>query len=257
MPVVNTITKIHNIVQRLSPTTEPQLIYTPIPWENSYTNVRGLLKTLLARSEVKSLETVTIPDFEQPPSQADRYLKVRDLTWTQPRYQLDICMRKEDGPWFEFVSVSIQNHQSLPYMNQALLEYMSDGLAFAMAEETAIGAKFKDVGYGLPDTSDVITVFGEVHEELILQPRLITSCTPLTWNLSGGSSVISGENLDRVQLLLVNAGDTNIWVSRSETAEIGKGAILLPGGSFTVQDYYGPVAAIAEGSGLLTGEACS
>ena len=256
MPIVNTSTRVYNILQRLAPTEDVQLLYTPIAWENEYSDIRGLLKTLSVRSEISSLDAVQVPEFEQPSNQADRYIKTRDMTWTQPRYQLDLCLKKEGLGWYEYVSVSVQNHASIPYMNQALLEYMNDGLAYALAEGTELGIKFQDVGFGLPSANDRVTVFGEVHEEIIVRPRLATSCAPLNWNLNGSKTTVANEDLKRIQLLLVNSGQSMIWVSRSGSAEIGKGLVILPGGSLNIQDYYGEVSAVAEGVGLLSGEVC-
>lgn len=218
--------------------------------------MRGLIKTMHVRSAVPSLQSVDVPQFEVPSSQGDRYVKTRDNTWEKDRYQLDICMRFAGGQWRDYVSVSIQNHKSVPYSSQPLLEYLSDGLAYGIADGVELGAKFTDAGFGLPALSDQITIFGEVHEEEVYERGVIRACTPVSFSVSPSSSLIISEDPQRQQALLINSGDIDVWVARGDTAQVGAGLLILPGGTLTIERYTGPVSAVSAGAGALVGEVC-
>lgn len=256
MPIIDTKTRAKNIVFPVQATVNVQEIYSPQPWGDGTVSARALVKSLTIRAAIKSLDEIDVPDFEFPGSQADRFIKNRDNTWTKARYQFDLCKKVEGGEWREEVSLSLQNHKSTPYTSQHLLRHITQGIAMGVGEGTRIGIRFVDVGYGIPSPDDRITVFGEVHEECQVQSSRLFTCEPRQWNIGGSKTTIDTANTTRKQILLINSGDTNVWVSRSDNAQVGVGLLIAPNGTLTVNSYSGVVTAIAEGASVLVGEIC-
>lgn len=256
MPTISTKTRVTNLIVPLTGSSIVQSIYSPEPWLQDSVSTYGLIKTLTLRAELTSLEEVNVPEFDFPGNDLDRYTKSRDNTWTKARYQMDLCLRTDGGEWREYVSLSVQNHKSIPYTSQPLLEYMSDGLAYGVSENTELGVRFKSAGFGLPSPNDRMTIFGEIHQEAQVRSSVIESCTPKSWSINDSSSVIEPSDPLRRQVLIVNPSENAVWVSRSDTALIGAGLVILPGGNLTVDRYNGPISAISEVPTEITGEVC-
>lgn len=155
-------------------------VYSPNPdWRGLNIDFyHGLIKTLDARCEVKSLPLSPFPTYPEIPTQQEKYTIARDSTWANARIHLDLLLKIGTADWEPLVTVSLQNQESLPYYKIPLLAYLTDGLAFAVAQDAQLGARIVDAGWGLLQSGDRVLIYGEVHEEASLITEVSTVIAP-------------------------------------------------------------------------------
>lgn len=169
MQTILPIPRTKNFAVPLLPATGSQIvtIYTPdSDWGGlNISHYHGLIKTLDARCEVTSLAITPFPEYPELPTQQEKYTIARDSVWKGARIHLEVLIKVGSGDWHSLVTASLQNQESLPYYKIPLLGYLTDGLAFAVAKNTALGARIVNGGYGLLSGNDKVLIYGDVHEE--------------------------------------------------------------------------------------------
>lgn len=165
------------------------------------------IKNLKAYAAIRSLDAVTPPKFELTDSDTDKLYKTLDVEWKSPRKQLKAYI-SAGGDWAEVGAVSLLNPYGYPYRIYTLMDLYTDNLALELGDNSKIGIQMQNVGYGLLEEADSVTIHGSYVEEIFLyskdtlyvSPSGSTSTsntggspTPPA-NNSGGSSASSAGN---------------------------------------------------------------
>lgn len=214
------------------------------------TRFYGYITDLRCKINIKSLEEQELPEISIGDSRTARVNAVRDMEWRSPRKQLDILLRSaKSGDWFDVASISLLNRD--PFYQVNLLQYLSDNVAFAVANDSAIGVRIVNVGYGLLTQQDEVTFWGSVKEELNIVPsaeRVITHTNSHSWSLTDQSQIILPNNQERLQATLVNTGTSTAYLNFNTAAIAGLGIALVPqGGSYEINltnPFKGTISAI-------------
>ncbi|MFE4108568.1 hypothetical protein [Almyronema epifaneia] len=232
------------------------------PWDRtSSLRYYGFITDLRCNIDISSLPESELPDLSAATSRTDRITAVRDLEWRSPRKQLDFLMRDTySGGWQKIASLSLLNRE--PYYMINLLAYLSDNVAFMVANDAALGVQVVNVGKGLLEGADKVTVFGAVKEEVTTIPQeaseIVTS-QDLSFPVAEQSAIVIPANPARKQLSLVNrSASATVYLSYASLAQIGYGIALYPnGGAYEINQsnlYKGAISAIATGpNALLSG----
>ena len=77
----------------------------------------------------------------------------------------------------------------------------------------------------------------------------ISVATPTKVSVGNTSTSVLSANKDRIEAVLVNDSDEDIYVSESGTAVINEGFVLTPSGSAVVDTYTGVITAICASGG--------
>lgn len=215
----------------------------------------GFITSLRAMVKVKSLEEYTLPDIDGGTQRTDRYVAIRESEWGQPRYEMSIFLRTSFVPWTEVARVSIQNRP--PFYQTDLLQFLTNQIAFEVANDGMIGVQFRDAGFGFPRDGDEVVLLGSVREEVTILPS-----EPIEATISSDSQVTVGNqtvvvlpaNSSRKSASIVNTSDSGVvFVSFNAIAEVGKGiALYANGGSYEINTtnlYRGALTAISDTAG--------
>lgn len=218
----------------------------------------GFVTDLRMMVDINSIEENTIPDLTVTSSRTERLAAVRDMEWKNPRKQIDFFVQNSYTPWIRIASISLLNR--VPYYHINLLSYFSDTGVFNVGNDTVIGAKIINVGYGLLEDSDSVNIFGSAKEEITVLPdqaREISYATDYDWEVTTESRLVLPANPNRLQATFVNSSlEHNIYLSYASEAQMGKGiALIKGGGSYEINAsnlYRGQVSATSTGTALLT-----
>ncbi|MEO0537679.1 MAG: hypothetical protein AAF215_27930 [Cyanobacteria bacterium P01_A01_bin.123] len=219
----------------------------------------GFITELKCKIDIKSLAESELPNVDVNTSRTDRVAAVRDLEWKSERKQLDLFLATTDsGGWIQIASLSLLNR--LPFYIVNLLAYLSSNIAFQVASNAKLGLAITDVGYGLLDGNDTVTIFGAAKEEITTLPShspVITTAQNYAVPVGTQSATALTLNPHRKQATFVNRSNTEtVWLSYAPMAELGKGLELRPrGGAYEINNsnpYQGAVSAIASGNAELS-----
>ncbi|NJM22597.1 MAG: hypothetical protein HC907_29765 [Richelia sp. SM1_7_0] len=125
------------------------------------------LKNLKAYSAIKSIDEADLPNFNFDDSESEKLNKVLDIEWKSPRKQLNLLIGNSND-WMPIGEISLLNPMGYPYRINNLLDLLTDNLAFELGEETQLAVKIEDVGYGLLTNTDLITIYGNYVEEVVI-----------------------------------------------------------------------------------------
>lgn len=222
-------------------------------------SVNSYLKNLKAFARIESLIDVPLPEFTLEDTENERVYKILDMEWGSPRKQLDLLIG--DGTrWEQIASVSMINPSGYPYRTYNLLDLYTDNLALELGGIGQIGIRLKDVGHGLLQMNDQITVYGSYMQEITVSDvSQIPASTSgvISTSITNQSTLVIGVNPNRKYLLLTNSGENECWLSFGENNALGYGANLKPGGSydFSTKDnpWYGSIYAICEQETTISG----
>ncbi|NJN04882.1 MAG: hypothetical protein HC816_21775 [Leptolyngbyaceae cyanobacterium RM1_1_2] len=161
------------------------------------------------------------------------------------------------GGWQKIASLSLLNRE--PYYMVNLLAYLSDNVAFLVANDASLGVQIEEVGNGLLVGADRVTFFGSVKEEVTTVPEQseeIATSQDLSLPIAEQSAIVLPANPARKQLSLVNrSASATIYISYAAVAQVGYGVALYPrGGAYEINQsnlYKGAISAIATGPGAL------
>lgn len=208
------------------------------------------LKNLKAYSAIKSIDEADLPNFNFDDSESEKLNKVLDIEWKSPRKQLNLLIGSSSD-WMPIGEISLLNPMGYPYRINNLLDLLTDNLAFELGEETQLAVKIEDVGYGLLTNTDLITIYGNYVEEVVIDDstQSITSTVEKIVNISENSSIVATTNSNRKYCLIQNISENNIYLSLSNQSS--KNSIkILPNGhyDFDVNNvaYFGEINVYSE-----------
>lgn len=196
------------------------------------TRFYGYITDIRCRVYMDALPEVELPEIQIGDSRTKRITAVRDMEWTSPRKQMNLLLRdSKSGGWVNIASISLLKRP--PYYQVNLMQFLSDNVAFAMANDSALGVQIENVGYGLLIANDEVTIWGSVKEELSVLPqneKIVTHTQSHAWNITEDSSVLLASNTDRLLATFVNIGGSNAYLNFNTDAISGRGITLMPGG---------------------------
>ena len=129
----------------------------------------SFIKNLKAYASIKSLAEANLPDFQLTDSATQKIQKVLDIEWRSARKQLNLYIATTVSDWQQVGSISLLNPSVYAFRIYNLMDLFTDNLALELGENSKIGIQVQNVGYGLLDASDKVTVHGSYIEEIILQ----------------------------------------------------------------------------------------
>lgn len=130
--------------------------------------LNSFIKNLKAFTVIKSLAEIDLPNFLVEDSETDKLYKTLDVEWGSARKQLDLFLGVE-GIYSQVGSMSVLNPSGYPFRIYNLMDLFTDNLALELGENSQIAVQVKDVGFGLLEVEDIITIHGSYIEELILK----------------------------------------------------------------------------------------
>lgn len=146
----------------------------------------SFIKNLKVYASVKSLAEVSLPDFQLADSATQKIQKVLDIEWKSARKQLNLYIATTLIDWQQIGSISLLNPSGYAFRIYNLMDLFTDNLALELGENSKIGIQTQEVGYGLLDINDKVTVHGSYVEEIILQSPDLQNITNVY--VSGGGT---------------------------------------------------------------------
>ncbi|PIG94586.1 hypothetical protein [Gloeocapsopsis sp. IPPAS B-1203] len=134
------------------------------------------IKNLKAFVQINSLDEVALPLFSPRDTETDRLMKVIDLEWNNSRKQLNVFAGiKTNENWQQIGSISLINNYGYPFKIYNLMDLFTDTLALEIGDNGKIGVQIENVGYGLLEASDSVTIHGSYVEEIFLKSTEVTN----------------------------------------------------------------------------------
>lgn len=222
------------------------------------TRFYGYVTDLRCKVNIQSIDEQALPEIGLGDSRTARVNAVRDMEWRSPRKQMNLMLRTASaGDWIEIAPISLLNRD--PYYQVNLLQFLSDNVAFAVANDSAIGLQIVDAGYGLLSGNDEVVIWGSVKEELNIIPpgqRIVTHSAQYGRTVTDQSSIVLGANQDRLQATIVNTGAATVFLNYNTQAQAGLGiALVAQGGSYEINlsnPFKGSISAVCNGGESTT-----
>jgi hypothetical protein len=238
-------------------------LYAPgsvTPWDRTATiRYYGFITSLRIKIDINSLPESDIPNVSLTADRSERITAVRDMEWRSARKQIDLFIKNSQISWQPIASVSLLNR--LPFYHVDLMPYLTSSNAFEVGNDTRLAARIANVGYGLLNDTDSVTIFGSAQEEATALPTdepVISYSTDFSWDVTAQSQIILPANPHRLQATFVNQSEThNLYLSYGGQAQAGKGiALLKGGGTYEINKfnpYKGAISAVSTGPLTLVG----
>lgn len=216
------------------------------------TRFYGYITDLRCKVDINSLDEAILPEIGIGDSRTKRITAVRDMEWTSPRKQMELLLRSpQSGEWINVASISLLNR--LPFYQVNLMQFLTDNVAFAVSNNSAVGVQITNVGYGLLAATDEITIWGAVKEELSVLPdrvKEVTHTQSHRWEVTETSRILLPSNSARLQATFTNTGDYTVYLNFNTDAQIGRGISLMPrGGSYEINltnPFKGSISAVVD-----------
>ncbi|WP_019501646.1 hypothetical protein [Pseudanabaena sp. PCC 6802] len=219
----------------------------------------GFITSLRLLVDIKSLPESQIPDLDVATSRADRLMKLRDVEWRSERKELQLLLKTSATGWVKIASVSLLNR--VPFYHMDIMPFLTNGVAFELANNAVLGARIINAGYGLLQNGDEVVLYGSAKEEITSLPTdspEISYATSYDFEIPTHLSLILPANPNRQQVTLTNKSDLeDVYISYSADLVVGKGICLKRGGgSYEINLsnlYRGNIYAIAANLAQLSG----
>ncbi len=262
---------IKTIKLKLSPTTTGiiPLFDNSLNQFNDSISKAAFVKTLKAFSKITSLTPVRLPNFRLEDSESEKLYKTLDVEFNSPRKQLDLFIGNV-GSWEQVGSVSLLNPSGYPYRMFNLLDFYSDGIAAELGDGMTLGVQVVDVGFGLLQDTDFVTIHGNINQEYLLsgdssnnnggnngsgnidinvRANSISTCSSkISATLGSGFIQLLAKNDNRLYFLIENKDN-----DESITLKISDAFITIkPGGTFDLSAYNGEVLFKSDSGNLVT-----
>lgn len=239
----------------------PIFTNTPPPDISRIISLNTFVKNFKAHARMGSLPPVKLPNFQLEDSETDKLYKTLDIEWGSNRKQLNLFIANNGTNWCQVGAISLLNPAGYPYRIYNLLDLFTANLAIELGDNGMIGVQVVDVGYGLLQFDDVVTIHGSYVQEIIVDSLNLPITTVVDFEelVDVESTLILPANLSRKYLAITNNGDYPIYLNLGSTAAAGRGIYLTPAGSFdSDKPYFGAVSAIAVGDiSSVSGIDCS
>ena len=224
--------------------------------------LNGFIKTLRAKTAIKSLAEVVLPNITLEESRTQRLSLMRNVEWNSPRKELRLYLAETFNDWHHIASVSLLNVP--PYRLINLMEYFTENIAIELGATGAIGVSIFNAGYGLLGNNDEVVIYGSGTTEVVVIPSEVApieGCTPHNWTVTTTSQLILPAQDGRKQITLSNNGPGGVYLNVGAAAVLGAGIYLAPnGGSYEFNRTNHPfnlaLHAVASADSQLSGLVC-
>lgn len=129
----------------------------------------SFVKNLKLYADIKSLESVNLPDLNVDDSETDKLYKMLDTEWKSPRKHLDLFIASGSNEWHLIGGLSLLNPSGYPYRVYDLMQLYTDNVAVELGDNSKLGCAIKDVGYGFLLNPDKVTIHGSYVEEIFVE----------------------------------------------------------------------------------------
>jgi hypothetical protein len=217
-----------------------------------------LIKNLKAYASIKSLDEITLPDFEITDSETQKLYKTLDIEWGGARKEIGLYIKNtSDDSLFPIGQVSLINPSGYPYRTYNLLDLLTDNLAYELGGNGNLAIGVNDVGYGTLAENDVVSIYGSYVEEIVIDDSVqsISSITEQTISInSQESKLILPASEQRKYVFVQNTSNNNVYISLSSNAN-ERSIKILPNGHFEIETnsvaYYGIISVFSENNSSL------
>lgn len=264
MQTVNIVKTIQKKITATTNTGVIELFDNTLDFYDNALSKSAFVKNLKAFSKIQSLEPVRLPNFKLEDSESEKLYKTLDVEFNSPRKQLDLFIGST-GEWSQIGSISLLNPSGYPYRMYNLLDFLTDGLAAELGDGKTIGVEVVDVGFGILQNTDTITIHGSVTQEYVIpEKKNELTCSAISVIVTDTSQIVVPNNSNRSYVLLQNKSNNSVTINlNSIDITHLNGIVLEPNGyiEFSTKDifYYGDIRAVSNSgeSSLLVGTECN
>src|SRR6476660_1173172 len=152
------------------------------------------LKNLSATAWIYSINETPLAEFLPEDTDSMRNLKVIDSEWKSERKQLNLLSSVQPNIWEPVGAISVLNPYGYPYRQYALMDLLTNNLAYEMGLGSSLAVQMVNVNYGFLQGQDFISIFGSYVEEYLvylIETTIIggTETVPSTFD---AAAIISG-----------------------------------------------------------------
>lgn len=213
----------------------------------------AFVKNLKAFAKIASLPPVRLPNFRLEDSESEKLYKALDVEFNSPRKQLDIFIGSSND-WSQIGSVTLLNPSGYPYRMYNLLDFATDGLAAELEDGKSIGVQVVNVGNGLLEGSDTVTIHGSVTQEYVVPEKKnndVVTGVDINLEIIDIPLEVSTSNENRKFIILQNKGSKDVTICLGiANSNFKKGIVLKPDDYYELDTkiipYYGNIYAVAD-----------
>ena len=223
------------------------------------------LQSLRLKIACPSLAVADIPNMEPELTRAERIKIIRDLEWLSPRRELEILQRVgTTGEYFALGRISCLNRP--PFYSINLLQFLTDNADYPIGSGTTLAFRAKNAGHGLLAGADELIVYGGgVKESVQAEPVTgrdpsLGNCTSALVQVSTAAILAAPDQPGRSYLAVSVQGGSGAqcWLGLGTKPKVGAGILLTgSGSSYELNNYYGSVYAISDGSCAISVTLCT
>lgn len=264
---ISTFNKTGTIAKKLTPSSSDIIPVFENVSPTSLTDIVSynfFVKNFKAYAKIRSVQIAPMPILFDEDNETTRIQKILDIEWRTPRKQLDLFISDGEinSSWEPVGSVSLLNPSGYPYRSYNLMDIFTTNLAIELGAKGKIGVKVTDVGYGLLQSEDEVTIHGSYVQEISVASEsgggttINPVITPVQMEevkiqfAANSSTVLAPAKSNRVYLLLQNISleETCFITLTAEEAVEGQGIMLPPGAHYELftkdLPYFGEVKGI-------------
>ncbi|KST64078.1 hypothetical protein [Mastigocoleus testarum] len=196
------------------------------------------LKNLKIFSSIKSLPEIQLPNIEFDDSETEKLYKTLDVEWKSPRKQIQLLSNDGINGWIVIAEISLLNPSGYPYRIYNAMDYLTDNLTYEFGENGRLGIKLIDVGYGLLEGDDELTIHGSYVQEIVYENEwagsgnVITNNIETSVNVTTNSFIILSSNNFRKYVLISNQGFNDCYIKFGEDVDVNSAIKIVPGGHY-------------------------
>lgn len=146
----------------------PRLNTALVPLD-TVVSLNSFIKNFRAIATITTLEEIKLPDYKMTDSSTEKLYKTLDVEWKSPRKQLDLLIKNETSDWERVFSISLLNPSGYPFRVYSLLDGYTNDNVIELGMGGQIGVRIQDVGYGLLDADDELTLHGTWIQEIVIK----------------------------------------------------------------------------------------
>lgn len=261
---ISTINEVKPIVLKLDIDSNSNIY--PIFTDNDFTIDTGsviseniFVKNLKAYVKISSLPESDLPDITLEDSNTQALYKSLNTEWSSARKQLDLLVSDDSINWYPVGSISLLNPSGYPYRVYNIMDLYTQNLAIELGKNGRLGVQLKDVGWGLLQASDTVTIHGSYLKEIVIDdnPSPIANSIPFNAIVNNESSIILAANPNRKYVIITNESTNDIYLNLGNISIQSKGIVLKPYGVFEYNiqqiSYKGAISAISYSNAVLSG----
>lgn len=134
------------------------------------------IKNLKLFSQISSLTGARLPNLKLQDDVLGLPYKTLDIEYNSPRKQLNLFIGSP-GNWYQIGSINLLNPSGYSYRMYDLLGFITSKEIAELEIGKSIGVQIVNVGYGLLQNNDIVTIHGSYTQEYVLPNIENTQCS--------------------------------------------------------------------------------